>query len=75
MHSCHQLPEHELVLSSDQVAGVIRAEPRGRPGDLAARADRTCLDRMMSRRLPLEQYEAALVKQPHDVKTIVQSEA
>lgn len=66
-----------MVLENDVVFGSVNANRRHY--DLAARAlaraDRAWLERMITRRLPLDQYEAALEKQPHDVKTIIVFEA
>lgn len=66
-----------MVMENDVVFGSVNANRRHY--DLAARAlaraDRAWLERMITRRLPLDQYEAALEKQPHDVKTIIQFDA
>jgi glucose 1-dehydrogenase len=66
-----------MVLENDVVFGSVNANRRHYElaADALARADRDWLHRMITRRLPLDQYNAALEKQPHDVKTVIDFES
>lgn len=63
----------EWVLQNDVVFGSVNANRRhyeAAAADLAA-ADRTWLADLISRRVPVEEYEQALEARPDDVKTVV----
>ncbi len=66
-----------MVLENDVVFGSVNANRRHY--DLAAKsltqADRSWLARLLARREPLEQFQAALEKRDHDVKTIIEFDA
>jgi glucose 1-dehydrogenase len=66
-----------MVMENDVVFGSVNANRRHY--ELAARAlaqaDRAWLERMITRRLPLDQFGAALEKQPHEVKTVIEFES
>jgi glucose 1-dehydrogenase len=66
-----------MVLENDVVFGSVNANRRHYElaADALAKADRAWLDRMITRRVPLDQYSAALEKQPNDVKTVIHFES
>ena len=63
----------ELVLENDVILGSVNANRRHY--ELAAQAlaaaDGSWLDRLISRRVPLERWEEALERRPDDVKVVV----
>ena len=63
-----------MVLENVAVVGSVNANHRHYEAAAAAlaRADRSWLDRVVSRRVPLERWEEALTRQPDDVKVIVE---
>ena len=66
-----------MVMENDVVFGSVNANRRHYvlAERALAHADRAWLERMITRRLPLARYEAALEKRKHDVKTIIEFEA
>jgi threonine dehydrogenase-like Zn-dependent dehydrogenase len=64
----------ELVLENDVVFGSVNANLRhyGMAADALAKADRSWLERMITRRVPLERFEEALERQPDDVKVVIE---
>jgi threonine dehydrogenase-like Zn-dependent dehydrogenase len=63
----------DLVLENDVVFGSVNANLHHYElaAEALARADRDWLERMVSRRVPLEEFEAALEKQDDDVKVVL----
>jgi glucose 1-dehydrogenase len=63
----------DLVLENDVVFGSVNANlgHYALALDALARADRGWLERMISRRVPLEDFEQALEKQSDDVKVVL----
>lgn len=62
-----------MVLENDVIFGSVNANRRHYElaGEALAAADRDWLERMITRRLPLDRFEDALEKVPHDVKTVI----
>jgi threonine dehydrogenase-like Zn-dependent dehydrogenase len=63
----------ELVLENDVVIGSVNANRRhfGVAASALARADRGWLERMITRRVPLERWTEALTRLPDDIKTTI----
>jgi threonine dehydrogenase-like Zn-dependent dehydrogenase len=63
-----------MVLENVAVVGSVNANRRHYEAAAAAlaAADRSWLERVVSRRVPLAQWEQALTRQPDDVKVVVQ---
>jgi glucose 1-dehydrogenase len=63
----------DIVLENDVVFGSVNANLHhyAQAADALAKADRGWLERMISRRVPLEDFEQALDKQPDDVKVVL----
>jgi len=63
-----------MVLENVAVVGSVNANRRHYEAAAAAlaKADRTWLDRVVSRRVPLERWAEALTRQPDDVKVIIE---
>jgi glucose 1-dehydrogenase len=63
----------DIVLENDVVFGTVNANLHhyGLAAEALGRADRGWLERMISRRVPLEDFEQALEKQPDDVKVVL----
>jgi glucose 1-dehydrogenase len=63
----------DIVLENDVVFGTVNANLRhyGLAAEALAKADRGWLERMISRRVPLERFEQAVEKQPDDVKVVL----
>jgi threonine dehydrogenase-like Zn-dependent dehydrogenase len=63
-----------MVLENIAVVGSVNANKRHYEAAAAAlaKADRKWLARVVSRRVPLEQWQEALTRQPDDVKVIVE---
>jgi glucose 1-dehydrogenase len=63
----------EIVLENDVVFGTVNANlgHYALAAEALARADRSWLERMITRRVPLEDFESALEKQPDDVKVVL----
>ncbi|MBW3597792.1 MAG: glucose 1-dehydrogenase [Planctomycetes bacterium] len=66
-----------MVLENDVVFGTVNANRRHYEAAATAlcKADRRWLDRLISRRAPLESWQDALVHQPNDVKTVIELKA
>jgi threonine dehydrogenase-like Zn-dependent dehydrogenase len=62
-----------MVLENAVVFGTVNANRRHYEAAAVAlaRADRMWLERLITRRVPLQRWHAALARQPHDVKTII----
>ncbi|HET8755506.1 MAG TPA: glucose 1-dehydrogenase [Solirubrobacteraceae bacterium] len=63
----------DIVLENDLVFGSVNANLHhwGLAADALARADRGWLESLISRRVPLEDFEEALEKRPDDVKVVL----
>jgi glucose 1-dehydrogenase len=63
-----------IVLENDVVFGTVNANLRHYEAAAAdlARADRGWLERLITRRVPLDDWREALERQPHDIKVVVQ---
>ncbi|MGH9091076.1 MAG: glucose 1-dehydrogenase [Acidimicrobiales bacterium] len=63
-----------MVLSNESVVGSVNANRRHYEAAAAAlaAADRGWLDRVVSRRVPLDRWQQALDRQPDDVKVVVE---
>jgi threonine dehydrogenase-like Zn-dependent dehydrogenase len=63
----------ELVLENNVVFGTVNANRRhyDAAAEALAKADRQWLQRLIARRVPLKRWPEALVRQPHDVKTVI----
>ncbi len=63
-----------IVLENDLVFGSVNANRRHyeAAADALARADRSWLERLITRRVPLERWREALERQPHDIKVVVE---
>ncbi|HEY2153594.1 MAG TPA: glucose 1-dehydrogenase [Vicinamibacterales bacterium] len=63
-----------LVLRNNVVVGSVNANKRHwyKAGQALARADRAWLARLITRRVPLENFERALQRQPEDIKVVVE---
>ena len=61
------------MLENDVVFGSVNAnlDHYALAAEALGRADRDWLERMVSRRVPLEDFEQALEKQPDDVKVVL----
>jgi glucose 1-dehydrogenase len=64
----------ELVLENDVVFGSVNAnrEHYDRAAGVLAEADRSWLERVITRRVPLDRWTDALQRRPDDVKVVVQ---
>ena len=64
---------NELVLGNKVAFGTVNAARRhyDQAAEALARADRDWLGRMITRRLPAEQWPSALEKQPDDIKVVI----
>ncbi|MDQ3574737.1 MAG: alcohol dehydrogenase catalytic domain-containing protein, partial [Actinomycetota bacterium] len=62
-----------LVLENDVVFGAVNANRRHwqAAGEALGRADRTWLQALITRREPMERWEAALGREPNDVKVVL----
>lgn len=66
-----------MVLENDVVFGSVNANRRHYElaAKALAKADHSWLDRLIARREPLDRWQAALERQPADVKTIIDFQA
>ena len=64
----------DLVLENDVVFGSVNANLNhyALAADALGRADRGWLERMISRRVPLEDFEQAIERRPDDVKVVLE---
>jgi len=62
-----------MVLENAVVFGTVNANRRHYEAAAVAlaRADRMWLERLITRRVPLQRWHEALARQPHDVKTVM----
>ena len=63
-----------MVLENESVVGSVNANRRHYQAgaDALAAADRNWLDRVVSRRVPIDDWSAALERQPDDVKVVIE---
>jgi glucose 1-dehydrogenase len=63
----------DIVLENDVVFGTVNANLHhyALAAEALGRADRSWLERLISRRVPLEDFERAIEKQPDDVKVVL----
>jgi len=63
-----------IVLENDLVFGSVNANRRHyeAAADALARADRGWLERLITRRVPLERWRDALTRDQHDIKVVVE---
>jgi threonine dehydrogenase-like Zn-dependent dehydrogenase len=68
------LLNRNMVLENEAVVGSVNANRRHYEAAAAAlaKADRSWLDRVVSRRVPLDQWQQALDRQPSDVKVVIE---
>ena len=66
-----------MVLENVAVVGSVNANRRHYEAAAAAlaKADRSWLERLVTRRVPLEQWREALTRQPDDVKVVIEVNA
>jgi threonine dehydrogenase-like Zn-dependent dehydrogenase len=64
----------EMVLENDVVFGSVNANRRHyeQGSEALARADRDWLERLITRRIPLDRWEEALRREPDDVKAVIE---
>ena len=64
----------KMVLQNNVVVCSVNANKRHwyKAGQALARADRAWLTRLITRRVPPDQFEHALRRQPEDIKAVVQ---
>lgn len=64
----------ELVLENDVVFGSVNANLRhyGLAAEALGKADRSWLERLITRRVPLDRFAEALERQPDDVKVVLE---
>lgn len=63
-----------MVLENDVVFGSVNANRRHyeAAADALAEADRDWLERLITRRVPLDRWQDAITRQPNDVKTVIE---
>jgi threonine dehydrogenase-like Zn-dependent dehydrogenase len=63
----------EMVLNNTVVFGSVNAGARHyeQAADALAKADRAWLERLVTRRVPLDRWQEALEREPDDVKTVI----
>jgi threonine dehydrogenase-like Zn-dependent dehydrogenase len=63
-----------LVLGNDVVFGSVNANRKHyqMAADALARADRNWLDRLITRRVHVEDWSAALENKPDDIKVVIE---
>jgi threonine dehydrogenase-like Zn-dependent dehydrogenase len=63
-----------MVLENESVVGSVNANRRHYEAgaEALAKADRSWLERLITRRVPLEQWSTALEREPDDVKVVVE---
>jgi len=62
-----------MVLENDTVFGSVNANRRhySAAAEALAKADKTWLDRLITRRVPLDRWREAFTPQPNDIKVVV----
>jgi glucose 1-dehydrogenase len=65
---------NEVVLENDVVFGSVNANRRHfeQAGEALRAADRSWLERLITRRVPLERWQEALEKEQDDIKTVIE---
>jgi glucose 1-dehydrogenase len=68
------LLNRDMVLENEAIVGSVNANRRHYEAGAAAlaKADRGWLERVVSRKVPLDQWDKALDRQPDDVKVVIQ---
>ena len=68
------LLNRDIVLENDVVFGTVNANRRHyeAAATALAEADRGWLERLITRRVPLDSWHDALTRQPHDIKVVVE---
>jgi hypothetical protein len=68
------LLNRSLVLANQSIVGSVNANRRHYEAAAAtlAKADRGWLERLVSRSVPLESFQDALVRRPDDVKVVIE---
>jgi len=63
-----------LVLENDLVFGTVNANRRhyAAAAEALAAAERSWLERLITRRVPLDEWKSALEREPHDIKVVVE---
>jgi glucose 1-dehydrogenase len=63
-----------IVLENDVVFGSVNANMRRYEAGVRALADadRSWLERLITRRVPLDEWRSALQREPHDIKVVVE---
>jgi threonine dehydrogenase-like Zn-dependent dehydrogenase len=71
------LLNRSMVLENVAVVGSVNANRRHyeAAADALAKADRTWLERLVTRRVPLDRWQDALQRQPDDVKVVIEVNA
>jgi threonine dehydrogenase-like Zn-dependent dehydrogenase len=71
------LLNREMVLENDVVFGSVNANRRHyeQAAEALAKADRAWLERLITRRVPLERWHEALDRRPDDVKAVIEVSA
>ena len=66
-----------MVLENVAVVGSVNANRRHyeAAAEALAKADRSWLERLVTRRVPLEQWRDALTRKPDDVKVVIEVNA
>jgi threonine dehydrogenase-like Zn-dependent dehydrogenase len=64
----------ELVLANDVIVGSVNANKRHyqQAAEVLDKADRDWLERVITRRVPLDRFQEALERRPDDVKVAVE---
>jgi glucose 1-dehydrogenase len=64
----------QIVLENDLVFGSVNANRRHyeAAGEALAAADRSWLERLITRRVPLDRWREALAREQHDIKVVVE---
>jgi glucose 1-dehydrogenase len=68
------LLNREMVLENDVVFGSVNANRRHyeQGAEALAKADRDWLERLITRRIPLDRWEEGLQREPDDVKAVIE---
>ena len=68
------LLNRDMVLENEAIVGSVNANRRHYEAgaDALAKADRGWLERVVSRKVPIDQWQKALDRQPDDVKVVIQ---
>ncbi len=68
------LVNRSMVLANESVVGSVNANRRHyeQAAEALAKAEKNWLTRLITRRVPMEQFASALERQPEDVKVVIQ---